>query len=98
MTKAEIAHFFFLSQCFQTSYAAEASESVFMWERVKKRFYYEFDCVKEVLSTLPLTLSLIQTLFNASAAEYFLNHFGKRRNYSQCVDNNCTYIIDWYVQ
>ena len=38
MAKGESAHyeqFLLLSQCFQTSYAAEASESVYTRERVK---------------------------------------------------------------
>ena len=39
MAKGEVAHheqFLLLPQCFQTSAAAEASESFCMWERVKR--------------------------------------------------------------
>ena len=39
VAKGEIAHdeqFLLLSQCFQNSFAAEASWRVYMWERVKQ--------------------------------------------------------------
>ena len=41
MAKGEIAcfeQFLHLSQCFQKSSAADASESVYKWERVKEQF------------------------------------------------------------
>ena len=46
VVKGEIARFgqfFLLSQCYQKSSAAEASESIYMWERVKKLLCLQAD-------------------------------------------------------
>ena len=49
LAKGEIARFeqfLFLSQCFRKLSAAEVSESVYMWERVKNSFqqYNDYTC------------------------------------------------------
>ena len=61
MAKGEIAHheqFHLWPQCFQKSSAAEASESVCMWERVKLVYAVD-DFEKNILFIWKITIKMI---------------------------------------